>query len=561
MDFSDESEYIFSLIRGFSNKVKNKELLIFYDLDEWIDIIDYYFIEEDNEELLEKAINLSLKQYPTNEELIVRKAEFIALENYENALLYLLESKKKLSNKKQILLLTYQGGQILSREGKHLNALKIAEDCLKHIENEYILNLAGYQYIKLNEFEKAKDSLLKAFEICYEKYTSKKTEEIKSYGANDFMFSATVIPDDLIFSTAELCKKVKKYKKIFYPFVEKFVEYDPQNSCYWEMLAEFYERCDEPEKALNACEYFLCLEPDDIDVIRKKYINYIDSGKKKDRVKILRKILETIENILKKEEINPKKRQDLLVCYAMTYKEIINIYIEEEKINKCIEVCKETLKKSLKIPFFSDKIFFSEQYIYHTLSRLYLQLGDTKLAEIYALTLIEKEPDNYVAKISYAEMLYMIGKSEKAIDIFQNLYETIEEEIAELKSNKRPNEDKLQILYTILTMLISMWAKLLFKSDIINTALDFLKLLIKELLTVDFVENNIFSAISTYAELVLTNNYPTEELKNMIISAAEIYGSSIIISLSSVSEIENSEDVYSFLGDLLKQFDYDEENY
>ena len=54
------------------------------------------------------------------------------------------------------------------------------------------------------------------------------------------------------------------------------------------MLA-FYERCEDYPKALSACEYYLCLKPDDIDVVRRKYLNYIDSGKKKERINILKK--------------------------------------------------------------------------------------------------------------------------------------------------------------------------------------------------------------------------------------------------------------------------------
>lgn len=559
MDFADENHYIYSLTKAFSDKIKNGDSVIFYDADQWIDIIDYYFLEEDEYKLLERAITLSLKQYPTNEELIVRKAEFIAIADYEKALVYLLNSKKELKDRKQIVLLTYQGAQILSREGKHLNALKTAEDCLKYEVNEYILNLAAYQYIKLNEYEKAKDFLLKAFELCYKKYTNSKEEIIKSYGANDYMFSSTVIPDDLLSSTSDLCEKVPKYKKIFFPCVEKFVEYDPQNAYYWEMLSEFYERCNEPNKALNACEYFLCIEPDDIDMLRKKYINYIDSGKKKERIKILKKIAELLEKLQQQKDTPEKKRQELLVSYAMTYKEMINIYLEEEKPKQCLEICEEVLEKNLLFPFLSDKILFSKIYIYHTMSRLYMQLGNQKLAEVYAFKILEIEPENHFAKIAYGELLYFIGQLEKATDVFQNLYEIVEEEIAQIKSNNFLDKGRLQILYTTLTMLISTWVKQLDLLKIPINSSELLKLLIEELLTVDFVERDVFIALSSYAELINSNNYPVTDIKNLIQLAVEIYGPSLLRLLISVPEVYNNKELYSFLENFIKEFDYDEE--
>lgn len=91
MAYSDEDEDIIYLVKDFSDKIKNRESFIFYDSDEWLDIIDYFFLEENNEYLLEKAIELSLKQHPTNENLIIRKADFISENDYKEALLYLIK--------------------------------------------------------------------------------------------------------------------------------------------------------------------------------------------------------------------------------------------------------------------------------------------------------------------------------------------------------------------------------------------------------------------------------------------------------------------------------------
>jgi tetratricopeptide (TPR) repeat protein len=294
-------------------------------------------------------------------------------------------------------------------------------------------------------------------------------------------------------------------------------------------------------------------------MLRKKYINYIDSGKKKERIKILKKIAELLEKLLQQKDTPEKKRQELLVSYAMTYKEMINIYLEEEKPKQCLEICEEVLEKNLVFPFLSDKILFSKIYIYHTMSRLHMQLGNQKLAEVYAFKILEIEPENHFAKIAYGELLYFIGQLEKATEVFQNLYEIVEEEIAQIKSNKFLDKGRLQILYTTLTMLIATWVKQLDLLKIPINSSELLKLLIEELLTVDFVERDVFIALSSYAELINSNNYPLTDIKNLIQLAVEIYGPSLLRLLISVPEVYNNKELYSFLENFIKEFDYDEE--
>lgn len=559
MNYQDENEDIDYLINDFKNKVENKANLIFYDIDEWLDIIDFFSIENYQKYYLEKAIQLAYKQYPNNEELIVRNADFIAEIDYKKALEYLLKEKKKFKNSEHLTLLAYQGAKILSKNNKDKEALNTAQECLKHKVNEYILNLIAYQYIRLFKYEEASKYLIKAFEICYNNYTKNRAEEVRSYGARDFLCAGTTIADGLINTTSLLCKIETEYKEIFYPIVEKFVEYDPQNLSYWEMIAEFYEKCEDYPKALNACEYYLCLKPDDLDIIRRKYLNYIDSGNKKDRSKILNKIIELLEIKLENKELLQSTRQDLLISYGVTYKELLNIYLEENKIDKCEEVCKEILNKNLTIPLFSQEILFTKSYIYHTLSRIYLELGKTNLAETYAAKILEIEPENYSAKIAYSELLLIIGKIEQAEELFQNIYDSIQENIAELKSKREPNELKLEEQYTLLTMLISTWAKSFFVDGDNDTAINLLDNLVNELLSVDCIESCLYSALSTYIEIATCANASIVNLEEYIETASYIYGPLLLEDLMEVPALEKNEKLRLFLEELQEYFDNDEE--
>lgn len=559
MNYQDENEDIDYLINDFKNKVENKANLIFYDIDEWLDIIDFFSIENYQKYYLEKAIQLAYKQYPDNEEVIVRNADFIAEIDYKKALIYLLAEKKRLKNPEHLTLLAYQGAKILSKNNKDKEALNTAQECLKHKVNEYILNLIAYQYIRLFKYEEASKYLIKAFEICYNNYTKNRAEEVRSYGARDFLCAGTTIADGLISTTSLLCKVENEYKEIFYPIVEKFVEYDPQNLSYWEMIAEFYEKCEDYPKALNACEYYLCLKPDDLDMIRRKYLNYIDSGNKKDRIKILEKIIELLEIKLQNKTLLNQTRNDLLNTYGVTYKEIINIYFEENKIQECEDICKEILKKSLQYPFFSQEILFTKSYVYHTLSRIYLELEKYNLAETYAAKIVEIEPENYSAKIAYSELLLIIGKFEQAEELFQSIYDSIEENIAELKSKKYPNELKLEEQYSLLTMLFTTWAKSFFVENSGDASLNLLNNLIEELLTADYVEDCLYTAFATYIEIVTHTNTHTNNLEKYITEAIDMYGPLLLEDLMEVPALEKNEKLRLFLEELQEYFDNDEE--
>lgn len=559
MNFQDENEGIEFLINDFKNKIRRKETLIFYDIDEWIDIIDFLSIEEFLPFFLDKAITLSLKQHPNNQELIVRKADFISVTDYKEALKYLLDSKKKFKDTDSLTLLAYQGAKILAAQSKHKEAIKTAEECLKHKENEYILTLIGQEYEKIFDITEAEHYLIKALYFCYKKYTQNSNIETIGYGAKDFTCAGTVIPDNLLHIIGNLCRLDSDLKKVFYPIIEQFVEYDPQNTCYWEMLAEFYERCNDYEKAIDACDYFLCLIPDDLDMIRRKYLDYLESGKKKDRIKILRKILEILENKLQNKNISHQVRQDFIKNYGATYKEIISVYTEENQVVKCIEICKEVLDKNLVIPLFLEEIGFTKSFIYHTLSRLYLELGNFALAENCALKTLEIEPENYSLKIAYSELLCIIGKTKEAVELFNEIYESLEEEIADIKSKREPDEFILENIYSSLSLLFITWAKHNFLEKQSDIALNFLKLLLDELLTVECLENSTYQAIVTYIEISTAAEYPNDEIKEIIEQAVDIYGLNFLEDLMELPALEKNEKLKLFLEDIHEEFDYDEE--
>lgn len=549
MSYFDNNDDILSLIQDFSNKVEHGGGLLFYDIDEWLDIIDFFFIEDNKSDLLKKAIELSSNQYALNADLIVRRAEFISFTNPDNAIFYLLNESNKLKDIKDKTLLAYQSSKILTKAGNYLKAIKITENCLKNEINEYICTLYAHQNIKLHKFNKANTYLLNALNISYNNYTKLKDSEIKSYGANDFMFSATVIPDDLLYAIAELCKEAPQYKDKFYAKVESFVEYEPQNLDYWEMLIEFYERCNEYEKALEACDFFLCIEPDDVDVIRRKYINYVYAGKTKERTKLLQKIALLLEKELLDDKLDTKIRLGLLDSLTATYLELINILFDEKKYKECIDVCNETITKNSVIPIFSSELGFTRINVYNTLSRAYFSLGDSDEAMKFALKSIEVDNGNIGSRVNFAELLYLMGNIDEANHFYQDIYDIIQDDIANEKSKEEPNIYELEAQYAILSIVILSWATLLSNDDKMF-ALELLDGLSSEIFKQGYLpnlEDSLSSIIILYTKLIFETNSPKEDLAELIQNSVIIYGNSFVKKLvSRILENKDTEVIENF---------------
>lgn len=549
MSYFDNNDDILSLIQDFSNKVEHGGGLLFYDIDEWLDIIDFFFIEDNKSDLLKKAIELSSNQYALNADLIVRRAEFISFTNPDNAIFYLLNESNKLKDIKDKTLLAYQSSKILTKAGNYLKAIKITENCLKNEINEYICTLYAHQNIKLHKFNKANTYLLNALNISYNNYTKLKDSEIKSYGANDFMFSATVIPDDLLYAIAELCKEAPQYKDKFYAKVESFVEYEPQNLDYWEMLIEFYERCNEYEKALEACDFFLCIEPDDVDVIRRKYINYVYAGKTKERTKLLQKIALLLEKELLDDKLDTKIRLGLSDSLTATYLELINILFDEKKYKECIDVCNETIAKNSVIPIFSSELGFTRINVYNTLSRAYFSLGDSDEAMKFALKSIEADNGNIGSRVNFAELLYLMGNIDEANHFYQDIYDIIQDDIANEKSKEEPNIYELEAQYAILSIVILSWATLLSNDDKMF-ALELLDGLSSEIFKQGYLpnlEDSLSSIIILYTKLIFETNSPKEDLAELIQNSVIIYGNSFVKKLvSRILENKDTEVIENF---------------
>ncbi|RME18994.1 MAG: hypothetical protein D6799_02150, partial [Bacteroidetes bacterium] len=78
-DFEEDNEFD-ELITRFENFVYKGEYY-FFDSQDILDIIDYY-MEWMDKEMVTKAIEIGLSNFPDSPEILLKKAEFLAKQNY-----------------------------------------------------------------------------------------------------------------------------------------------------------------------------------------------------------------------------------------------------------------------------------------------------------------------------------------------------------------------------------------------------------------------------------------------------------------------------------------------
>ncbi len=221
-----------------SEAVKRFEKMIvegisyFFDLEEYLDIIDYY-ITYGNFNFAHKAIKLGLEQHDENVELLMYKTELLGLEGE------LLEAKKILNKIKSIYPenpdLPLLEADIFSRSNMHEMAVQSLIKALKfHPEDTEIYDLLSIEYLYLDEFQKALQVSQKSLEINPD---------------NQAALYNVVSCYDLM----DMNHKARE-------FLENFIDKQPFSEIGWSLLGKRYLEEKEFDKALEALDYAIAID-------------------------------------------------------------------------------------------------------------------------------------------------------------------------------------------------------------------------------------------------------------------------------------------------------------
>ncbi len=423
----DDNEYereLFTLVLDFARKIKSESDSVFYDVDDWLDIIDYFLAENTGDELLPIALEKALEAYPNDVELIIRKAHYSAISEPQRAYEYLCsqfdnEGSKIPLSKKGRALVDYQKGKILNSVGFYATAFKLLWKARAVSENQFVDEQLAVACLGKAKYNAARMFVESALTWCEDKVRDK---ELTAYGAGDFFLLSTSVSDNLLSVAARLCLKAPNLEEKITARLEKIVSLVPFETDYWEALAEFHLRKKDYAKADEAYEYCQSIAPDNLDFYLKRISISANTLDKRKQCLLLERMLPLFAQELSKET-DSAARKNLVDMWKSGLTEYIEGSLALKWYDKCIECCNKVLETNKKYPLCDGETFFSQGEVRIFIALALQGLGKTKQALQLAMLVVKDEPEYYGHRIHLASLLYDSGDVSSGEEVFQSLYE------------------------------------------------------------------------------------------------------------------------------------------
>lgn len=431
-DGFDYEQELLSLVADFVKKVQNNEPSVFYDLDDWLDIIDYFIAEDPDNALLSVALDRAEATYPFSVEITVRKAEYLSQFDLDAAYKFLNEAKKNNCNRSEEdgSLVYYQLAKVLIRMKRYADA----EICLlrsKEINNEFFFEQMAEIAVRCKRFDEAERSVLRALDRDKGRLME---DDVSAYGAGDFLFLNTVLSDNLLTLAATVCRHSKESVEKLTEAMEYFVRENPFSCDYWEALAEFHMRAKNYDEAEQAYGYALSLAPDDLDIKRKMLQIHMSRLDKRKTCLATDKLIIDIEK--EQERVKEKRLQNNLhELWKACMREFLESSIYLQWYDKCFAMCEKVLEKNKSVPICDGLNFYSKGEIRMFMARCLVFTGETDKGLRLAMKVMQDEPEYYGHRISFAELLCDCGDMQQAEEIYQSIYEQCSEQAAKTQFN------------------------------------------------------------------------------------------------------------------------------
>jgi tetratricopeptide (TPR) repeat protein len=465
MTFDEQDDYdyereLFSLLQDFEEKAKSDVGDMFYDIDDWLDIIDFFIAENIESILLSIAIEKSLLYYPKNIHLRIREAYIKAASEPQKGFLML----ERIDNDSNIVdsneakkLITYQKAKLLIKLERFNEAIDMLNSINDTTSNIFIKEQYALALFKQGDIYNATSELVKTLQLT--NVISLKDEDIIGYGAGDFLFLDTALSYNLITLAADLYKNnilTNRHTEIS-DAIEAIVCSHPLNISYWEMLAEFYLRANESNKAQEAFDYCLSLNPLDIRIYSRKLEAYVNTMDKENECKILRKMMKMLEDKYKETQQIERKKE--LIDMGV---ELLRLFIDSclisKRFDECLELCQMILNMNNHHTICDGITFYSKGEIMIFMAECWLKKGFVKKSLDLAMYAVKMEPEYYGHRIRFAELLYDSGDIPQAEEVFQSLYEQCCEESAKGEFTTMEEKDNAIYFQKHLYYVVAAWA-------------------------------------------------------------------------------------------------------
>jgi tetratricopeptide (TPR) repeat protein len=331
-DFYSDEE-LNQMIERFQEMLETKHSL-YFDIDELSAVVDSYF-ENGNMEMLKKALQYALEQYPGNYEFLLKKAQYYALNDQPEKGLALLDDLGNIGDSDFYMT----KGSILSQLQQYREAIEEFIHALNqnHDLAEVYSNIA-FEYENLEQYDKALEYLQKVLDLDPE--------------------------SDQTLSEIGLCYEMADRSQDAVDYFKAFIDENPYSKGAWFNLAISYNSMGESEKAIDAYEFVIAIDEEYASAWFNIANIYFSLG---NYTKAIAFYNETI------------KRED---ADAVSYYFLAEAYEQNELLEESILAYKQSTKINAS---------FIEAYI--GLARSYFKMGEMEKAYQYIIdaSLVEEQ--------------------------------------------------------------------------------------------------------------------------------------------------------------------------
>ena len=392
----------------------------YYSIEEFSNIIDYYYYSQDIEKARE-VVSDALVSHPSSFDLLLRKARILIEDKKFKEVIKLLKYLKREEPQETELYL------LLGFSYASINRTKLAEKSFNRLlelaedKMEYISFLNDIAYIYFS---------LELYSLAYKYY--KKAYKLDPKDKN------------LLYEMA-FCLEKENFNTDSINLYLKYLKHNPFHVLAWYNLGVVYLKINNREKALEAFNFALAIDSKFTSAIYNKAYVLFENKKYKDSLICYKKLLNLeknnpsafffiAKNLIELKQYHKalkflKKTLDIVPKFPQAWFEIANLFY----INNKFKESRIYILKALKL---GD---LNTDYI-KLLGKTYLKEKNYKLAAKAFKWAIENNPYDEELWINYSEVYENEGNLKKAIDILNNSKQY-------LKNNKRVFEKLKSLSY------------------------------------------------------------------------------------------------------------------
>lgn len=386
----------------------------YFDADEYDQLAEYYEGLEDID-TAKDIVNIGLKIHPNNEYLMLRYAKFLIYDSlYVDALDYLTLHFRSYDFEVYLLKI-----ECFLNLNLYAEAYDLTVEVLKDSETEMniVLSELGFLYVEAEYYDEAILYLEKSLEYDPE------NKDVLS----DLVYAYEAKND---FPNAIKCSNL-------------WLDLDPYSTEAWMTLGRLYSINEDFEKAIDAFDFVATIEGEDLTLLKLKAHCMILSGR----------VNEAIEVLLTCIELSPVEEflyMSLADCYMDTseYNKVIDIVQQFETLSTTTPTslakkayayfCLENTDEALKLMSEALKRDDSSYEVNMIGGELYLKANLLENAKICFEKVLEQRDDDSNISLKLTSIYVLLDKIPEAISLLEKLIK--------VESSTSANE-KLALLY------------------------------------------------------------------------------------------------------------------